>query len=331
MHHNVFNVKSFAIQASLLLVLLLITCVFCLQIGTVKISPNDIVNVLLNKSSNELYYNILVNIRVPRVLYAVAIGGGLSVAGAIFQGILINPLAEPYILGVSGGAAFGAVIAITLNLGIFLSQVFSLTGSVIVIGIVFLLAKKLGDFEPQTLLLIGVMIASFFSALILIVITLSNETARTALFWIVGNLSLADSSISLYILIFSIMVSLILSSFGYKLNVLSLGEEHAKYLGLNTKFVKNTLLFLTTGLVSVLVSVSGLIGFVGLVVPHVTRLIFGVDNRKILPFSFFIGAIYLTLTDTLARTVIAPAELPVGAITAILGSPIFIFFLKRKR
>ena len=117
-----------------------------------------------------LYYNILVNIRVPRVLYAVAIGGGLSVAGAIFQGILINPLAEPYILGVSGGAAFGAVIAITLNLGIFLSQIFSLTGSVIVIGIVFLLAKKLGDFEPQTLLLIGVMIASFFSALILIVI-----------------------------------------------------------------------------------------------------------------------------------------------------------------
>jgi iron complex transport system permease protein len=324
------NPVSFSIKLLVFFVIMLVVCFIGLMIGSVGISFDKLLNVFFSNNYSDPAYQIIFDIRLPRILLAVAVGGGLSVAGAVFQAILINPLAEPYILGVSSGGTFGAVLSFIIGISFLGTQFFAFAGSLAVIFVVFMLGRRFGEMEPNVLLLTGVMVGAFFSAAILMMMSLLNDSLRTAVFWLIGNLSLADKSSVKYVLPVVFVVSLILSLNANKYNILSLGSETAKQFGIDSKFLRNVTYILASLMVGSIVSVSGIVGFVGLIVPHVCRMIFGYDNRIVIPVSFFIGASYLTLADTISRVIISPAELPVGAVTALIGAPVFIFLLKKR-
>lgn len=324
------KLHSFITILSLLALLMLIAAIISLLIGPVNISIRKLLQIITGQIQNTTASEIILSIRLPRILLAIAAGGGLSVAGAVFQALLMNPLAEPYILGISSGGTFGALLSMLLGLSFLTTQLFSFAGAVVVIFLVFTLGKKFGELQPNVLLLSGVMIGAFFSAAILIMMTMLNNSLRSVILWLIGNLSLARSGPVYFVLSISVFVSLVLTLFSQKFNVLSMGSENARHLGINVPFVKNTSYILTSLMVGSIVSVSGIIGFVGLIIPHAVRMLFGVDNRIVIPASFFVGAAFLILSDTLARTIIAPSELPVGAITAIIGAPAFIYLLRKK-
>lgn len=301
-----------------------------LLIGSVPVSFRDLYSLVLGGNASDLVRQVIYDVRLPRVLLAIAVGGGLSVSGSVYQAILMNPLAEPYILGISSGAAFGAVLSFLLGLGFLGTQVLAFAGAVSVIVLVFLLGKRFGELEPNVMLLSGVMVGAFFSASILMMTTFLADSLRNAVFWLMGQLSLAEPKSVLIIFPVSVIVSFILSVNSQKFNVLALGSETASHLGINTPLLKNFTYIITSLLVGMLVSVSGIIGFVGLLVPHVCRMIFGADNRIVIPASFFVGSAYLLVADTLARSIISPAEVPVGAITAFIGAPIFVYLLRKR-
>ncbi len=323
------NLKSLIVKLAILFILLVFTSLFSLLLGSLDISLIELFS-SFGGSSSETIREVIFNIRIPRLLLAIGVGGGLSVAGAVFQSLLMNPLADPYILGVSSGGSFGAVLALLLGLSFLWVELFSVIGASIVILLVFILGHRFGKLQPNILLLTGVMIGAFFSALILLLLTFMNDSLRTAIFWLVGNLAMADNFSAYYIVIFSLILSVILSLFGYKLNLLAMGDEDASNLGLNPKRIKSVVYILASVLVGIIVSVSGIIGFVGLLIPHVVRIIFGSDNRIVVPASFLVGAIFLLFTDTIARTIILPSELPVGVVTAMIGAPAFIYLLKKR-
>ncbi|GBD92000.1 hemin transport system permease protein HmuU [bacterium BMS3Abin04] len=324
------NTRKYAGYLFVLVVITFIIAIVSLSFGSVNISFQNIIKILFGTENNSTASKIIFGIRGPRILFAVAVGGGLSVAGAVFQAILLNPLAEPYILGISSGGAFGAVLSFLLGLSFLSTQIFAFSGALIVIIIVFLVGRRFGELEPDVLLLSGVMIGAFFASGILVMTTVLDNSLRTAILWLIGSLSFARNENLIYILVITLVIVTILVFNSQKYNVLSLGSESAKQLGVNTKFIKNSSYVLSSLLVGAIVSVSGIIGFVGLIVPHVSRMLFGQDYRIIVPSSFFIGASFLMLADTLARYIIAPAELPVGAITAIIGAPIFIYLLRKR-
>lgn len=313
-----------------LLITTVITAIIALTFGSVDINLSDVVNVILGNAENTNHYKIIIDIRLPRILYAVLIGGGLSISGAVFQAILMNPLAEPYILGISSGGTFGAVLSFVIGVSFIGTQLFAFLGAFLVMLLVFMLGKRYGNLEPNTLLLSGVMIGAFFSAAILLVMIFLQDSLRTAIYWMVGSLSFAKWNNLWMVGITVIAISLYFTAYSYKYNLLTLGDDASKTLGVNSAKFKNITYFLGSILIGAIVSVSGIIGFVGLIVPHVCRMIWGLDNRMIIPSSFFIGAIYLIIADTIARSIIAPSELPVGSITAIIGVPIFIYLLKTR-
>jgi len=301
-----------------------------LLIGSVDISLGDLIAALTGGNVDSSISRIIIDIRLPRVLLAIAVGGGLSVAGAVFQALLMNPLAEPYILGISSGGTFGAILSFVIGLSFFYTQLFAFTGAIIVVFLVFYLGQRFGELEPNVLLLTGVMIGAFFSALILLMLTVMEDSVRTAVFWLIGNLSFASLENVAVILPIVVIGFFILYFFSQKFNVLTLGSSTANQLGVNAGFVKNVTYIVASLIVGAVVSVSGIIGFVGLLIPHVVRMLFGVDNRIVVPASFLLGASYLIVADTIARSVISPAEIPVGAITALLGAPVFIYLLRKR-
>lgn len=324
------KLSSLITKLVLLFSLTLVVIIISLLLGSVNINISEVLSVFFGNSENPQISQIILKIRLPRILYAVFIGGGLSIAGAVFQAILMNPLAEPYILGISSGGTFGAVLSMVLGLTFLGTQLLAFGGAFLVMLLVFFLGKRYGDLEPNTLLLSGVMVGAFFSASILLLIIFLNDSLRTAVYWMIGSLTFVKSDNLIFVSIITISISLYLIINSHKYNILALGNETAKTLGVNSTFLKNSTYFAASLLVGVLVSVSGIIGFVGLIVPHVCRLIWGVDNRIIIPTSFFVGAIYLTVADTIARIIISPAELPVGAITALIGAPVFVYLLRTR-
>ncbi|MEG8946257.1 FecCD family ABC transporter permease [Rosettibacter firmus] len=323
------TVTGFLLRIFILFIVLLIISLICLSIGSVNINPFQILSIIFSNEDNYLS-KIIFDIRLPRILFAVLVGGGLSLAGAVFQSLLMNPLAEPYILGISSGGTFGAIISFYLGLSFPGTQLLAFVGALCVMFIVFILGKRFGELEPNVLLLSGIMVGSFFSALILLMMTILNDSLKTTIFWLIGNLSLADKNNLIFVMPITIITSTILIILSNKFNVMSLGSDYAKQLGINTNLIRNTSYILTSIMIGTLVSISGIIGFVGLLIPHICRILFGNDNRIIFTSSFFIGASYLVVADTIARTIISPAELPVGAITALIGAPIFIYLLKKK-
>lgn len=328
--HQTLTLNKLLTQLTFLFIGTIIVALISLSIGTVQIPLSEIFNVLSGNSSNEQLTQIIYQIRLPRILFAILIGGGLSVSGAVFQAILMNPLAEPYILGISSGGTFGAVLSISLGITFLGTQLLAFSGAFLVMILVFFLGKRYGDLEPNTLLLSGVMVGAFFSASILLLIIFLDDSLRTAVYWMIGSLSFAKTDNLTIVTLITVLVFIYLLMNSHKYNILALGNETAKTLGINSKILRNSTYFAASLLVGSVVSVSGIIGFVGLIVPHVCRLVWGVDNRIIIPTSFFVGAIYLTLADTIARTIISPAELPVGAITAIIGAPVFIYLLRTR-
>lgn len=276
---------------------------------------------------------ILFSIRLPRIIFAGMVGASLSVAGVVFQALLRNPLADPYILGISGGAALGGIVGIIIGsaLGSWGIPGLSFLGAVLTIFLVFGIAGKSSEPGSNTLLLAGVIVNAFFSALIMFVISTSGSTSLPSIMsWMMGDLSVAGETRLTASGLILISASGLIYYYSNTLNLIVAGEETAQHLGVPVERVKRLLLVAASLITAAAVSVSGIIGFVGLVIPHMMRIVFGSDHRLLLPASFFFGASFLLIADTVARTALAPAELPVGVITALCGAPYFIYLLRRR-
>lgn len=303
-------------------------------IGTVSIP----VSTLWNRQADPALSNILWNIRMPRVVLAGLVGASLAIAGAAFQGLLKNPLADPYTLGVSSGASVGAVITLFFGisipfLGIFTLPVFSMAGAFITMLAVIGFAKLVDrSMKMETIILTGIIFSSFLGSIISLMIALTGEELRQIIGWILGSVSMRGWDYVNMALPFIIIGTLLLWLNRRELNALIFGEDRAKHLGVNVKNRKMMILAGGSILTGAAVAVSGTIGFIGLVVPHMIRLVSGADHRQLLPLSFINGASLLVLCDLLSRTIIAPTELPIGVITAFLGAPVFAFiFFKQRR
>jgi iron complex transport system permease protein len=307
----------------------------CINFGVVSIHPKEILSLLWGSSPDKTNSLIIWQLRFPRIIMASLTGIALSTVGGAFQGILRNPLADPYILGVSAGAALGACTAIFLQYatGYFLTPylpLFALTGALLSIYLVYMTAKVRYRLPLEGLLLSGVTITFLFSAIITILIALSEKGLHSMVFWLMGDLSTANWN-KIAIVTFPVIVGcLAFFFFSLDLNALSLGEEEALHLGVNIKKLRLRIFIIGSIIIASVVSFTGLIGFVGLVVPHIARLLVGPDHRVMLPTSALLGAIFLPLCDALARTIVAPSEIPIGAITALIGAPVFIHLLRRK-
>ncbi len=301
-------------------------------VGSSDISLRQVLSVFTGQGSDETVSTIVLRLRIPRVILAVVVGAGLSVAGAALQSLLRNPLAEPYILGISSGGTVGAFLVISLGLGWIplTAPLFSFAGSGLVMILVYSLGYRKGFLDPNALLLSGVMVGAFFNSIILVIVAIFNQELRTAYLWMLGNLSGADSATLMVVgpLILAASVMLVLQS--RALNLIATGDESAAQFGVNVERVRKTSYVLASLITGLAVSVSGVIGFVGLLVPHACRMVFGSDNRIVMPASLILGGIFLVLCDLLSRTILAPSEIPVGAVTAAVGAPLFIYLLKRR-
>ena len=321
---------------------LLLIVVFSLSKGAFEISPLQSLAILLSDTGwiAEAYTNqqanVLLQIRLPRIILATLVGGGLGIAGAAMQGLFRNPLVEPGLIGVSSGSALFAVIYLVLLPGLssisWTQQVglplFAFIGGFIHVIAVYLLSKGSGKARTSNLILAGVAINALAGALIGLTLFYSDDAAlRSFTFWSLGDLGGATwQKIPTAILLILVPAALLLNQSTH-LNAMSLGEQEAFHLGINVSQLKIKLLILTALIVGVSVSLTGMIGFVGLVVPHLIRISFGADHKLLLPASFLVGAILLNLADLVARTIAIPAELPIGVITALLGAPFFIYLI----
>ncbi len=320
-----------------LAIVLILVAIVSLSIGPADISFGETTKIFLAKlhlidykDINFLHENIILHIRFPRVILAIITGMALSVAGVVLQALLRNPLADPYIIGVSSGAALGATLAIVLGL-ISLISLAGFLGAVLAMFLVYSLAKTGYKVSVKTLLLAGVIVSVFLSALISLVASLKGESMYQIILWLMGNLS--ETNITL-IIIAGLMVLggiIVICLFARDLNIISIGEEPAQRLGVEVEIVKKRLFIITSLITGAVVALTGLIGFVGLIIPHIMRLIVGPDHRILIVASLLAGGIFLVLADLFARTIISPAEIPVGVITAIFGGPFFLFLLRRKR
>ncbi len=271
---------------------------------------------------------------LPRILLGVLVGGGLALAGATFQALLRNPLAEPYILGISGGASVGAVTVLALGwagLGSWSLPLAAFAGALLAIVLVFRVATATGQaMDVRVLLLAGVVVAAFFSACIAFILSVSSaRTVQSVVLWIMGSLANASWQSVLLAAVYTVPAAVVLIALARPLNLMAIGEETAHYLGADVEGVKRTALVIAALITAAGVAVAGVIGFVGLVVPHAIRLLIGSDHRALLPLSFLGGAAFLTLADLIARLALAPTEIPIGVITAFVGVPIFLVLLRR--
>jgi iron complex transport system permease protein len=274
---------------------------------------------------------ILLEIRLPRVLLGLMVGAGLAVAGTIYQGLLRNPLADPHILGISSGAALGVMVSNVLGFHHYGLYVFAIIFAILAIAIVYLIAQVNGRTPVQTLILAGVIVSTFFSALFLLGFSLLYQESFSVLFFLMGTLTEGNRLLlrtSAILIGVGVLVCLLLAR---DLNVMTQGEEAAAHLGLDTELIKKILFGASSAIVAASVAISGMIGFIGLMIPHIMRRLVGADHRILIPASALAGASFLILVDTLARTVAAPIEVPVGVITALCGAPFFIYLLKTRR
>lgn len=319
---------------------LLVSAVFLgIAVGSVPIPPAAIARLFLfsGEGVDATSASIILDIRMPRVFLAALVGASLSLSGAGFQGLLKNPLADPYILGVSSGAAVGAVFVLFFGITIpwlgtlTLPLVSIITGFITLLGVLAFVRLVSRSYAVETIILTGVIFSAFFSALISLMIALTNEQLREIISWLLGSVSMRGWEYHVMILPFFFIGLLLFIWNAAELNVLTFGEERAKHLGVSVEKRKLAILAAASILTGAAVSVSGMIGFVGLVIPHLVRLSFGPDHRHLLPLSALYGASFLMLTDLVSRTIIAPLQLPIGIITALIGAPVFAFLLYRQR
>ena len=316
-----------------LIVLLIASVLLSLSVGEMKLGFFDIFDVI-RKGNGSMEYTILSQIRVPRVILGIAVGGALSLSGVLLQGVYRNPLVEPYTLGISGGASLGVAFVIVFGLhmliGSFVLPVAGFMGAFLIIFLVYTISTRSGRINIQSMLLTGVMVSFIASStMMLLMATTSSENLHGIIFWIMGSLDEPDMSL-IYITLALAIASLFASYlFVQPLNALRLGEEKAKHLGVNTDTTIKLLFLLASLLAGVCVAVAGVIGFVGLIIPHLMRMLVGSDYRILLVSSFLSGSVFLVLSDVIARTIIAPNELPIGVITGIVGGVVFLLMMSR--
>ena len=302
--------------------------------GASGIGPGDLWRAL-SGSGDPTTRSILFQLRLPRAALAALVGGALGLSGCTFQALLRNPLADPYVLGVSGGAAVGAVAVVVTGIGVLLPWMLPLgafVGAVAAMALVLEVARRAspGRMDTRVLILSGVIVGAFFNAVILLMLSMADvESFRSAIFWMMGNLSGADWGSTGLLALLLVPGALAVLSLARAFNLLSRGEEVAFHLGASVQRVKLTAYLAASLMVAAAVAAGGVIGFVGLIVPHAVRLAWGNDHRMLLPASFLAGTAFLLLADTVARLVVAPAELPTGVVTAVAGVPFFVALLLR--
>jgi len=305
-----------------------IVSIGALFIGTYKLSPSTIIDVLIHRRLSSTEGIIIFEIRMPRIVLSALVGAALSVSGAVLQGIFRNPLVDPYILGISGGAAFGCALCVG-----FLSkipiQIMAFVFGTVAVALAYLIARSHGEISRFSLILAGIIISSFFQALVCIIkFFVDPHKLQSIVFWLMGSFSLSDwkkvETASIGIILGIVPVLLM----RWRLNVMSMGDEEAKALGIDINRDRVLFIIFSTIAIAVATSVSGIIGWVGLMVPHIIRMIYGPDHRRLIPLSITGGATFMIIADTISRS-LTSFDIPVGIITALSGAPFFIFLMKR--
>lgn len=329
----------------LLFIVLILSMIVACTIGPETIPFGDTLKLMLNKipgvknlvdvtDIKSSHTQILYVVRIPRILGAALIGMALAGAGVIFQGVLRNPLAEPYVLGISSGAAFGGTLMIVTGVSFkFLNMtsvsIGAFVGAVVTMYLVYNIAKVGLKASVTTLLLSGIAVSFLLSSMVSLMIALNREQVEKIVFWTMGSLS-AIKMTQVEVIYIPILLTLaVFIFFARDLNVLLLGEDSATSMGIDVNLLRKILLFTASVATAFSVSVSGIIGFVGLIVPHAMRLIVGPNHKYLIPATILSGGVFLIVSDTIARTIIAPSQLPLGVVTAIIGAPYFIFLLYR--
>lgn len=326
--------------------LLLLSVMVCVSIGTVALPLPDVWHILIHRipgvgravhadwpvSSEQ----IVEKVRLPRILLAMLVGSSLSVAGAGFQGVLRNPLADPYTLGVATGSSVGAAVLILFGMdyiwfGIWTIPFAAFLSGVLTLVAVIRLASHQGKMKMETLILSGVVIQAFLGSVVSFLVSLSHRPVNEIMYWMMGSLAMRGWQYPLVLLPFWGCCLVLLVGFSRQLNLLSLGEAQAAHGGVHVERTKLIVLTVSTLLTAAAVSVTGVVGFVGLIVPHLVRLLVGPDYRLIVPLSAIAGAIYMLWADTLARMLLSPTEIPLGVITAFLGAPFFAYLLYKHK
>lgn len=328
------------------LLLLVVTLLICIGVGSVSLPISEITRILLHRvpGIGQLITSdwslpseqIVLKVRLPRVLLGMLVGSALAIAGAAFQGVLRNPLADPYTLGVSSGASLGAATLIFFGwqysiVGVFTLPLVAFVTGVLTLIIVLQLARDKGKIPTTSLILSGVVMQAFLGAIVSFMSVMSKKTINEILYWTMGSLSLRGWSYTAILFPYLMIGFIFLWSRARQLNLLALGERQAAHTGLNVDRTKLLVLLVATLLTAAAVSVSGVIGFVGLVIPHMVRLIAGSDYRIIIPLSAVGGGIFMMWSDLAARTLLAPTEIPLGIVTAFVGAPFFAYLLHRNK
>jgi iron complex transport system permease protein len=327
-------IKRITLVSLILFIILLAMILAALAIGSTNTGITAVYQAFFgHEDTDSMTSAIILHLRLPRTVLAALVGAALSLGGLVFQAILKNPLAEPYILGISGGSAIGAILGILMGLSRFPGvSLLSFTGSIIILLLIIIISSGHSILKKDSLLLAGVMVNSFCSAVIMFLISMTQDARlHNIMFWLMGDLSLADlnqAGILAAILFPCFLLIFLLSN---SMNILLLGKEMAITMGISVKTITITLLITTSLMVSATVSSCGLIGFVGLVIPHILRLSLGSDHRVLVPACILGGGAYMILCDLMARTLPEQGEMPAGVITAMIGAPIFIFLLKKTR
>lgn len=310
----------------LLALLSVVAMIISLSVGSVKMPLTEVLLGLYDPAASSA--TVVRDLRLSRTLAAFSCGGLLALAGALMQVLLRNPLSDPYILGISGGAGVGALVAIFCGLGVAALNGFAFTGALFATLVVFGLAHGDGSWTQTRLLLTGVMVASGCGALITLLLSIApEERLRGMLFWLMGDFSQGVSPF--WALGGLAIIGLLVAPLARDLNILIRGNDTAKAMGVSVRFVRIAIYMLASMATAISVTTAGSVGFVGLVIPHLTRMIVGNDQRFLLPTAVISGGIFLVLADTLARIVIAPQQLPVGVVTALIGVPVFLYLLNR--
>ncbi|WP_040950383.1 FecCD family ABC transporter permease [Gorillibacterium massiliense] len=325
--------------------LLLLSVVVSLSLGSARVPLKEVWDILLHrlpfigdlfpsggwKPENEV---IVALVRLPRVVLAMLVGASLAVAGAGFQGVLRNPLADPYTLGVASGSSVGAAFVILFGMqslwGMWAVPFAAFVMGLLTLVIVYFLSGRSGRLRIETIILSGVIVQAFFGSFVSLMVSLSRNVVNEIVFWLMGSVAMRGWEYSRLVAPFLIVVTVVLVAFSRALNLFTLGEKQAEHMGVNVQVTKLVVLGASSLLTAAVVSVSGVIGFVGLIVPHLVRLFAGPDHKLLIPLSAIVGGIYVVWADTLARLVLSGQEIPLGVVTALVGAPFFVYLLKKR-
>lgn len=328
------EVRKKGIKITILVIILCIFLLISLTMGRYSVGINDVISLITGTSSNEMIGQVLFEVRIPRVLAAAIIGASLSISGAAYQGMFKNPLVSPDLLGASAGAGFGAALGILLSFGLVGIKFMSFGFGLIAVFCAWFISSRFGKGDDTFFLLIlgGILVSTVFQSLISVTKYLADPDDKlpAITFWLMGSLSKVNYNDVLMLFIPFLIGTVPLLMVSYKLNIMSFGDEEAKTLGINVKVVRSVVVVCATILTASSVSLCGMIGWVGLVIPHLTRMVVGPDFKYLIPTSALVGAIYLLIIDNVSRSISA-VEIPLGILTSLIGAPFFVYLLMKRK